>query len=166
MNARLEDEPIAELRRQIKQPTLLLMHIAAGRAILTTESTLTESRYTLRFNRPDEQPGKTRPIWVNQLGGPDDRAWSFLGTIWPASPGSSDPWSFRRSPKSKISEYDTVFRVCRWMAERLPNRPDELMEKATWWHEGRCGRCARRLTVPESIESGFGPECSRILGLS
>lgn len=26
-------------------------------------------------------------------------------------------------------------------------------------HEGRCGRCARRLTVPESIESGIGPEC-------
>ena len=27
-------------------------------------------------------------------------------------------------------------------------------------HEGRCGRCGRKLTVPESIESGFGPECA------
>lgn len=26
-------------------------------------------------------------------------------------------------------------------------------------HEGQCGRCGRKLTVPESIESGFGPEC-------
>jgi hypothetical protein len=33
------------------------------------------------------------------------------------------------------------------------------------WHEGRCGRCGRKLTVPESIESGFGPECASILGL-
>jgi len=23
----------------------------------------------------------------------------------------------------------------------------------------RCGRCGRVLTVPESVESGFGPEC-------
>jgi hypothetical protein len=27
------------------------------------------------------------------------------------------------------------------------------------WHEGRCGACGRRLTVPESIERGLGPEC-------
>ena len=28
-------------------------------------------------------------------------------------------------------------------------------------HEGRCARCGRALTVPESIDSGFGPECAR-----
>lgn len=27
------------------------------------------------------------------------------------------------------------------------------------WHEGRCCRCGRTLTVPESIEMGIGPEC-------
>lgn len=27
------------------------------------------------------------------------------------------------------------------------------------WHEGRCGRCGRALTVPESIASGIGPVC-------
>jgi len=29
------------------------------------------------------------------------------------------------------------------------------------FHEGACGRCGRTLTVPESIASGFGPECIR-----
>lgn len=27
------------------------------------------------------------------------------------------------------------------------------------WHTGRCSRCGRLLTVPESIEKGIGPEC-------
>jgi hypothetical protein len=27
-------------------------------------------------------------------------------------------------------------------------------------HEGRCCRCGRKLTVPESIETGLGPECA------
>ena len=27
------------------------------------------------------------------------------------------------------------------------------------YHEGRCGRCALPLTVPESIEAGIGPDC-------
>jgi hypothetical protein len=31
-------------------------------------------------------------------------------------------------------------------------------------HEGRCGRCARKLTVPSSVESGFGPECIELVG--
>jgi hypothetical protein len=38
----------------------------------------------------------------------------------------------------------------------LERRP---LPRCTVHHEGRCGRCGRTLTVPESIESGFGPEC-------
>lgn len=34
-----------------------------------------------------------------------------------------------------------------------------------FWHEGRCAACARRLTVPESIATGFGPDCSDRLGI-
>lgn len=30
--------------------------------------------------------------------------------------------------------------------------------------EGKCGRCARRLTTPESVQLGFGPECAKLLG--
>lgn len=33
------------------------------------------------------------------------------------------------------------------------------------WHEGRCGRCGRKLTVPESIAAGIGPECAGRMGL-
>lgn len=32
-------------------------------------------------------------------------------------------------------------------------------------HEGRCGRCGRRLTVPESVTEGIGPECRKIMGM-
>jgi hypothetical protein len=36
---------------------------------------------------------------------------------------------------------------------------DDLPESLEIWHEGSCLRCGRKLTVPESIESGYGPEC-------
>jgi hypothetical protein len=32
-------------------------------------------------------------------------------------------------------------------------------------HAGKCGRCGRKLTVPQSIETGIGPECASIMGL-
>lgn len=31
------------------------------------------------------------------------------------------------------------------------------------YHEGRCGRCGRKLTTPESIERGYGPECYKLI---
>jgi hypothetical protein len=31
-------------------------------------------------------------------------------------------------------------------------------------HEGRCGKCGRLLTVPESVETGIGPECAKRMG--
>lgn len=34
------------------------------------------------------------------------------------------------------------------------------------WHHGRCGRCARPLTVPESIQLGLGPECAKLLSIN
>ena len=30
----------------------------------------------------------------------------------------------------------------------------------TVFHDGKCGRCGRKLTVPESIQSGLGPVCA------
>ncbi|WP_373093047.1 DUF6011 domain-containing protein [Zhongshania sp.] len=32
-------------------------------------------------------------------------------------------------------------------------------------HAGKCGRCARKLTDPVSISTGFGPHCRSELGV-
>lgn len=46
-----------------------------------------------------------------------------------------------------------------WVMARLQSG-NGLPETVEVWHEGRCARCARRLTVPESIILGLGPECA------
>jgi hypothetical protein len=35
--------------------------------------------------------------------------------------------------------------------------PTELVIR----HNGSCGRCGRKLTVPTSIKAGIGPECAK-----
>lgn len=35
----------------------------------------------------------------------------------------------------------------------------KFMPSLEIWHEGRCCKCGRVLTVPESIARGIGPEC-------
>ena len=33
-----------------------------------------------------------------------------------------------------------------------------------FFHEGCCGRCGMKLTTPESVQRGFGPECIGLVG--
>jgi hypothetical protein len=67
-------------------------------------------------------------------------------------------WLGRKVPKpGDISRDAPSARAFDWTWRHIARgiMPDAL----EIWHEGRCGRCARRLTVPESIAQGFGPEC-------
>lgn len=42
---------------------------------------------------------------------------------------------------------------------------NNLDSRVTILHSGRCGRCKRELTDPESLATGIGPECRKKLGL-
>lgn len=58
-----------------------------------------------------------------------------------------------------VSEEDENFRVARW-ALGLTWAGRQEPEGYVIKHAGRCGRCGRILTVPESIDLGLGPECA------
>lgn len=136
--------------------------IEGGNATFTIRNPATGTRFTYRARRPDDaQPGKERPIWMSLMNGPDNEdSFQFIGTTWPANPGLTP---IRQSKKSKVSTEAPSFRALEWVLRNLLSQAH--MDKIEVWHEGRCGRCGRKLTVPESVQRGFGPECSSILGI-
>jgi hypothetical protein len=142
--------------------------IEAGNATVTVVSKKSQSRYTFRFSRPNEadtqlhnQPFATRPVWVSLLAGADNEsAYSFMGTIFPGR----CLWEVRRSAKSKVGEEAPSWTAMQWFVESLYRHPERVLSHADVWHEGRCGRCGRKLTVPASINDGFGPECAGKVG--
>jgi hypothetical protein len=136
----------------------LLKFVLGGNATLTMKSKRTGDRFTFRFTQPkDDGSGRTRPVWINVLNGSDNTSdYSFAGTIWQRP----THFEFRTSPKSRISEQAPSVQAVKWFFKHATfGTLAQAMKQAEFWHEGRCGRCARKLTVPESIESGFGPEC-------
>ena len=47
------------------------------------------------------------------------------------------------------------------MANIFCEEPDNITEAGfDVHHEGKCGKCGRPLTVPESVKTGLGPICS------
>jgi hypothetical protein len=115
----------------------------AGKATLTVKSKQTGTRFTYRFNRP---PGEdpSRCVWVRVLTGPDD--YKYLGVLWPDS--------MKYHPKGTAPSSLAIA----WLIRNLDN--PQLLSLAEVWHEGKCCRCGRKLTTPESIARGLGPECA------
>lgn len=142
---------------QITDEQSLVRFVQAGKATLTIRSKKTGERFTFRFSRPKEEDGRARPIWVSLLSGPQNESdYAFVGTVWVGSPA----WTLKMSAKSRISEAAPSVKALRWFLKHVNVDVASAFAQAEFWHEGRCGRCGRKLTVPESIATGFGPECA------
>jgi len=125
--------------------------ILAGNARFTVQSKKTGRRFTYHIVKKEGWSGS--PVYfVNVLTGPDNSTdYEFFGTIF------SDTQKFVYSLKSRISREAKSVIAFRWFWRQIV--AEKELKDCDVSHEGRCGRCGRRLTVPESIRSGFGPEC-------
>lgn len=141
------------MRGRMTEADAVEKFILAGNATITLRSVATGMRWTFRIRKPDDFKGD-RPIWfVSVLKGEDnENDYGYIGQIR----GQAMP-HYERGRKcwpSFFNASDGFMWFSRWLFER-----DVVPPSVEVWHEGRCGRCNRKLTVPESIESGFGPEC-------
>lgn len=150
------------LRGQLKTEAVIRDYLLAGRSTLTLVSTKTGERYTFAFKQPPRQDTILKPTWVRLLSGPDnENDYEFLGTIWHRE--EEDSLSYSHSPKSRLSIDAPSVKVLRWFVQMLDRRNETALAQLEVWHEGRCGRCGRKLTVPASVARGFGPECAGLV---
>jgi hypothetical protein len=137
--------------------------IQAGNATLTLRSKATDARFTYKVQAPMNRDGTARDLgadtrFVKVLTGADnDTSYSYLGYIRRGV-------FFHGGHKAKVGRDAPSAKAFAWTWRQLVQ--DALPDTVEVWHEGRCGRCARKLTVPASIASGFGPECAGRVGLA
>lgn len=129
--------------------------LLAGNATITIVSKRTNDRYTFKVRKPQDFE-VTRPIWfVSVLKGSDnENDYGYVGQIverrgkYVYEQGRKC-WPQWRAASAGFS----------WMFNGFNIDAQKVWRQVEVWHEGRCGRCGRKLTVPESVASGFGPEC-------
>jgi Family of unknown function (DUF6011) len=149
-------EPAAEMAGQFTDGEAAKTFFKAGNAHVTLKSLATGNRFTYRIRPP--KGGENPPtIWFVQLlvGTDNDSSYKYIGQF-------NDERGFWHGRKSSVGEDATSVKAFDWCWQSIRN--GQLPVGVEVWHEGRCGRCARRLTVPESIASGFGPECINHIG--
>jgi hypothetical protein len=140
---------------QFTSPTDVRKFVLGGNAVFTIESVGTGTRFTYKVRASEDEGTRAGRgvFFVSLLTGPDNAAdYSYLGII-----PKDDPMSFRLTAKSCAGEQAPSVKAFSWFWRQVS--AGRLPATVGVWHEGRCGRCGRTLTVPSSIESGFGPEC-------
>lgn len=123
----------------------------AGDATFTLASPKTGKRFTYKVTAPRKN-GKldtgANVRFVKLLCGPNNESdFHYFGII-------RDRKTFEHATrKTRISVEAPGALAFRWFAAHIESKA------VVFYHDGRCGRCGRKLTVPNSVTSGFGPEC-------
>ena len=126
--------------------------ILAGNAVFTVENTATGNRFTFKVRRPDD----TKPHFVSVLTGPNNESdYAFLGTVF-------TPERYHHGRRSRIAPDAPSALAFEWLFRQL-SAGHSLPPQVRLCHCGKCGRCGKTLTVPESVKSGFGPECIKAI---
>lgn len=141
-------------------------YVLAGNSTFTLVSKSTGRRFTYLVktaakdrNQNWSTNNQNRDMYfVSVLTSPD--TYSYIGFLKRNAHDNNDAtFPFIYGTKSKIRRDAESVKAFEWFWGRLEKfaHVDGLME---FWHEGKCGRCGRKLTVPESVASGIGPECA------
>jgi hypothetical protein len=129
----------------------------AGRALITLESRRTNAHHTYRIEEAKEKPGF---FFVSHLinGSADSGIFAYLGVVNRKEAGGEG--HFRLTKKSTAAfDAPSVVAFQFFMASK------ELHPQLVIHHEGKCGKCGRTLTEPESIALGIGPICRAQMGV-
>ncbi len=138
----------------------IIKYATAGNATLTLKSMKTNTRFTYKIQKPKEI-NQNSPVkfFVKLLNGPDNHNnYQYMGCIYTNN-------SYKLGKKSKITEIAPSHIAFNWFWNHVVKNkhlPDNQIEI---WHEGNCCRCGRKLTVPNSVAKGIGPECEKHMGM-
>lgn len=118
-------------------------------ATATIVNDATGGRVTVRFRRPK---GFSAVLVDVMTGSDNEDHFSFLGVMKPDG-------RVTISPKSNAGEKGVrAHTILNWTFKAAQN---DNLRTVRVLHSGCCGRCGRKLTVPESIDTGLGPECAK-----
>jgi hypothetical protein len=142
------------ITRKSITPAQFRNFIFAGRSVFTLENKTTNNYVTFKIkqvkknNKPIDGQFAVECKMLNDT----QTGYVFLGFLNTITKRFN---KHRRTP----NDYQG-FKVLFWLLSNL-ERLEDFSDKQEIYHEGHCCKCGLPLTVPESIDSGIGPECNR-----
>jgi len=149
-------EDAVVVKGQLATWDAVMEFMLAGNATFTLRSLRTGTRFTYRVRvKKEDADAKTEDptYFVSLLRGRDNESdYAYVGVL-------RRDLGLRLTAASRMGRRAPAVVGLVWFLDAARCRREVLGTRLEFWHEGRCGRCGRKLTVPQSILDGFGPEC-------
>lgn len=130
-------------------------YILGGKSTFTLKSARTGAHLTFKVR----QPKPDAPHFVSVMTGTDNESsYTFLGTVFNGA-------DYRHGRNSRIGTDAPSAQAFVWLWRNVTANGAIPVDGAELLPSGKCCRCGRTLTTPESIAAGIGPECAGRLGL-
>lgn len=130
----------------------------SGYAIVTFQSLRTGTRFTYKIVKAKPKKGqqlKSPLHYVMLLRGPNNhKDYTYMGHCW-----NKNNFTLRES--EAITKEAESYKAFIWVFKKL--LLNSLNNKVAIYRYNFCGRCGELLTVPESIMSGYGPVCIKMV---
>jgi hypothetical protein len=129
----------------------------AGKATVTVQSRTSGKHFTYRIVRSRPSKKYPNPVhFVSVLTGPENtKDYTLMGMIF-----ADGNFALPRNPR--IGGDAPSVQAFNWLWR---SSPENLARNSQVFHHGHCARCGRKITNPDSLTSGYGPECASKLGL-
>jgi hypothetical protein len=115
-----------------------------------------KDHYTFQVTHRQANDTYGESWFVRLLAGPDNGSdYQYLGML------NAQTGSVKLTRASRMTDDSWPVRLVRRIMACLWSNQGGDIEAAGFrlLHAGRCGRCGRQLTTPESLDSGLGPVC-------
>ncbi len=157
----------AEIGTQVEMTSAknIISFIKAGNAYFTIFFRNAGKHFTFRVAKSKKK--KDSPFFVSLLtGGDNQSSYTYVGIL-------GDYSGTLRLCGQKLSAEAESMKALAFLLSRLTtartNNFTNGWERATpahveFLHMSACGRCGRALTTPESVHTGLGEYCARIMG--
>lgn len=150
--------------------------VFAGNATFTIRNTKTGTRFTYKIRKSKTNKVK---FYVNSMRGPG--IFAKMGVIIGIDKDYYLPYDWKEKLQMARKNFAALYPGHPFPEKEYTNKNMseslkmfikflgwykgnvEKIENHEIWHEGICGKCGRKLTVPYSIEVGIGPECLKQL---
>ena len=143
--------------------TEALRYILAGKSEFTFLSLKTDVRIRYKLQRKvAEQRGKKgQDEYIYFLNTFTDGEYKYAGVLF--YDDVMRQFKFGRGQRGLLNYSHINIKSLLFVLNQLNIENYNLSLKV--YHVGKCGRCGRKLTTPESILTGLGPECSKKAGV-
>lgn len=129
-------------------PDQIKTFVLGGNATVTIESEKTGTHYTYRVRKSEDG----NATFVSVLAGPNnENDYRYMGLL------IGDTMQVKPTRKSSFACESVPVRSINYVLAHV--NAGQMPPHAIVRHEGRCGACNRKLTTPESLDRGIGPDC-------